>query len=112
MGLSLFSSSSYDYQPKVINKNIVKYLPNPNPKNFTIKRFRQIGKYLITEINYHDSTNYEGNKILVFENYNIEKLKKRKSIDPHFSDNKKFKSPIARFEPTNKGWELAIKLCK
>ena len=32
-------------------------------------------------------------------------------IDPHFSDNKKYHSPIARFEPTDRGWEMALTLC-
>ena len=40
------------------------------------------------------------------------KLKGQKSIDPHFSENKKFFSPIARFEPTLEGEEMAIRMCE
>lgn len=107
----MFSSSSYD-KPRTTYVEKIITLPNPNPNNYIITKAKQINKYVITEINYKDTTNYEGNKILVFENYTLERLYKRKSIDPHFSENIKFKSPIARFEPTKKGWELAIKLCK
>ena len=45
---------------------------------------------------------------MVYENCSIDKLLKQKLIDPHFSENKKMFSPVARFEPTTKGWELAL----
>lgn len=115
MGISIgFSRSSYDSSPTIIEKikTIFKKLPNPDPNNYVIIKAEQINNYVIANINYQDATNYEGNKILVFEDYTLEKLYKRKSIDPHFSESKKFKSPIARFEPTKKGWNLAVKLCK
>lgn len=48
-------------------------------------------------------------KRLVFENCTLEDLMEQKLIDPHFSENKNFHSPIARFEPTEKGWENAVK---
>lgn len=106
----MFSSSSYDNKPTVVYET--KYLPNPNPNNFTIEDSLQIKNNVIVLINYHDATNYEGKKILVFQNYTINQLEKRKSIDPHFSESKQFKSPFARFEPTEQGWNAAIKLCK
>lgn len=104
MGLSPFSNSSYD---NTTTKNI-----NPNPFNFKLKRGTKRGNYLIAEINYPDCKNFEGNKILVFENLEMWQLQEFKSIDPHFSNNKDFKSPIARFEPTEKGWQLALGLTK
>ena len=82
-------------------------LPNPDPSNYTIIRSLQIGYKLIVEIVYHDCTNYEGKKILVFEDCNINMLTAQKLIDPHFSNNKSYYSPIARFQPTKKGWEMA-----
>ena len=66
---------------------------------------------LIVEIQYPDCINYEGKKILVFENVEYSDLMKQGSIDPHFSDNKKFKSPIARFSPTERGWQMAEVFC-
>jgi hypothetical protein len=42
----------------------------------------------------------------------IEALKCQKIIDPHFSDNKNFYSPIARFVPTDDGWRMAEAFCE
>lgn len=82
-------------------------LPNPNPKNYKILRNEYINKCIIIEIQYGDCENYEGRKILLFENCTLNDLIKQKLIDPHFCENKKVHSPIARFEPTERGWEMA-----
>ena len=50
-------------------------------------------------------------KILVFKS-TVRKILQQKLIDPHFSDNKNFISPIARFEPTKEGWNMACELVK
>jgi hypothetical protein len=84
---------------------------NPDPYYFKIKEFMQIGPYLAVKIHYPTCTNYEGNKILIFDGLTFEELQKQKAIDPHFSSTKKFKSPIARFEPTEQGWINALKFC-
>lgn len=86
-------------------------LPNPKPDNYTIIRHEVIGEYLIIEIQYLDCTNYEGRKTLVF-NCQLQDLLNQKLIDPHFSESKSFISPIARFEPTERGWEFAILFVK
>ncbi len=114
MGMrKLFSFSSYDNTKKTITsyfsrKNSV----NPDSYNYLILRNIRIGNFLIIEIKYLNCTNYEGKKILIFEKCTIDQLKKQKSIDPHFSENKKFLSPIARFEPTDRGWKLALDFCR
>ena len=61
----------------------------------------------MVRINYPDCHNYEGNKILVFLDTTREELEKQKAIDPHFSDNPDFISPVARFEPTVRGLVMA-----
>ena len=71
---------------------------NPNPKNYKFLKTLQIGKFLIVEMQYPDCKNYEGKKIMVYKDVTFKTLQKQKLIDPHFSDNKKFKSPIARFD--------------
>ena len=86
-------------------KNIV--LPNPNPRNFEVTRVVAIDRFLVLKVKYPDSTNYEGNKILVFRDTKLAELMAQGSIDPHFCNNSKFKSPIARFVPTQAGWEMA-----
>lgn len=80
--------------------------PNPDPTNYQIVKAEEHGKYLIIKINYPNCTNYEGNKILVFKATLLE-LVNQKVIDPHFFNNKDFKSPIARFVPTDEGWGMA-----
>jgi hypothetical protein len=70
-----------------------------------------IGNLLILEIEYPDCTNYEGRKLLVFENVTVNDLIKQRSIDPHFSENKKYISPIARFRPNEEGWKDAVSFC-
>lgn len=105
MGLKvLLSTSSLDN-----NNNNNRSLPNPDPSNYSIIRSKQINNFLVIEIQYHDCINYEGRKILLYRT-DLNNLLKQKNIDPHFSDNKKYLSPIARFEPIEEGWENAIKL--
>lgn len=112
MGISPFhfSNSSYDSPPceKVIEKS--PNYPNPNPNNYEIIRFYEYNNNLLVEIKYLDCTNYEGRKILYYENCTLADLIKQKSIDPHFSENKKYHSPIARFEPTVNGWIMAHRM--
>ena len=46
---------------------------------------------------------------MVYANMKCEVFSKLTKLDPHFS---KFElSPVARFEPTNRGWQLAIYIC-
>jgi len=119
MGLSPFSRSTYDYQQpgiapststgeiKTVVPATVIVPPNPNPSKYKILRENLIGEFLVVEIAYEGCTNYEGKKILVFKGVTYQQLIEQNSIDPHFSENEKFISPIARFEPTERGWAWA-----
>jgi hypothetical protein len=87
-------------------------LPNPNPYNFQIIYWEEHKeKYTIAEIIYPDCTNYEGHKICVYETTH-EKLSAQEFLDPHFCNNSKHLSPIARFVPTEKGLQMAQALVK
>jgi len=121
----MFSSSSGDrgkklsrsiggFSSSVSDNTTVVYesLPNPRPDNYKILKSIQWDRFLIIKIKYLDCTNYEGQKILVYEGYQLKNLLAQKMIDPHFSENKNFISPIARFEPTEKGWKMAIAFVK
>lgn len=138
MGIGIFgiSRSRYD-KPAVVVREIIREVPkyvredilstekvrkklenvNPNPFKYKFKRTRRFGKatglghYLLIEVNYPNCTNYEGNKILIYEDVKLIDLTRQGSIDPHFSNSKKFHSPIARFVPTKKGWEMACRFC-
>ena len=96
------SSSYYD-------DNVDSTSSNPNPNNYKILKSFESFPYLLVMIEYPDCDNYEGKKILLYETLGIKYLEiqgKSVGIDPHFSDNAQFHSPIARFVPTEKGWEM------
>ena len=98
--------SSYYYQK---NYNSPPKIPNPNPANFEIIKIQAVENFLIVEICYPDCTNFEGHKTLVYENITREQFLKTSWIDPHFQ-NGGF-SPIARFIPTEQGWDYAVLFC-
>ena len=127
MGISIFSKSSFDdlesnHSGRISKSSYDKSAvclaeppqprnPNPVPTNFKILNSLSMGDLLIIEVYYPDCTNYEGKKILVYENTDVADLVKQGSVDPHFSESKKFKSPIARFEPTERGMQMAAIFC-
>ncbi len=112
MGLGPRISTS-SFSPPVRTEVVYKPDPrNPNPLVYTIDESKQIGRFLIVVITYPNCTNFEGKKILVYEGITIGPLLSQKQIDPHFSDNKKFFSPMARFEPTKEGMHMAVVMCK
>lgn len=79
----------------------------PDPRNWKLLKHAQVGNVLIVKIRYPEARNYEGVKILVFLNTTVRDLRDQKLVDPHFSDAPGWKSPFARFEPTEKGWKAA-----
>jgi len=116
MGIGLFShwsASTYDTPKRKCNLpdspgSLYERQPhNPDPNNFVIIRTEQIGRFLLLLVQYPDCTNYEGKKILMYIGITLEDIFKQGHIDPHFSNNKKFHSPIARFIPDNIGWNMA-----
>jgi hypothetical protein len=84
-------------------------LPNPDPANYKIIKSEQRGRFLVLMIHYPDCTNYEGKKILVFRDVTPLDLLNQKIIDPHFFKSSNVKSPVARFEPTDDGWGMALR---
>jgi hypothetical protein len=110
----LFSSSSHDKSASIFSHWLsdsehsdTVFIPNPRADNYKILKYKEIGDNLILIIKYLDCTNYEGKKILVFKNVSLKKIMNQGLIDPHFSENKNYYSPFARFEPTKKGWKSA-----
>lgn len=108
MGIGYISSSIFDDQCGCKGKcKCLSKSPNPDPKKYSIKRVQKQGDFLIIKINYPDCTNYEGNKILVYRGCTIVNLVEQGAIDPHFSENPDFLSPVARFKPDEEGWKMA-----
>jgi len=119
IGFGSRSYSSYDrpvYRDRVVEVEkrveVPVVLPNPDPTNFVIGKALTVGNYLLLEVEYPDCTNYEGRKILLYHNVTLQELKKQGHLDPHFAENKRFHSPVARFEPTERGWDMAYQLAK
>jgi hypothetical protein len=114
--IRLFSGDRYPSPPATavqVNPTIKLVVPgNPDPANYRIIDTLTVGNILIAEIQYPDCKNYEGRKILVFEGVSAQALRGQKLIDPHFSKNSQYISPIARFEPTTKGWAMATSFAK
>ena len=85
----------------------------PNPTKWRIaKTLRGSGgddAAVAVMVLYEGCTNYEGKKILVYDNFNkFHKLRKGGRLDPHFCEN--HYGPLARFKPTENGWKLATAL--
>lgn len=80
---------------------------SPDPKVFKIIKKESIGKYLLLFVHYPNCKNFEGNKILVYCNVSPLDLLEQGELDPHFSDKEKYIAPIARFVPTDSGWQMA-----
>jgi len=95
-----------DINPVIINK--------PNPYNFIIKGYYEQDNYCLIYASYPDCAtfNYEGNKLLLFENIKFISITKLKFLEPHFLDDPNFITPIARFVPNKKGAILAGSIIK
>lgn len=102
--------AGYDrtYTPPATPKTEPPPQGNPDPTNYQIIKAEEVNGYLIVKIKYPNCTNYEGEKILVYKNMTLIKLVNQKVIDPHFFNDKTFASPVARFVPTQEGWEMSV----
>jgi hypothetical protein len=74
-----------------------------------IEKIASHGRFVMAMIRYPDCTNYEGRKIVLFENVTEDQVKKLDFIDPHFC-NAGHVSPIARYVPTDQGWNRGMKM--
>ena len=86
-------------------------LPNPDPRNFRIFGNRQVGDHCVIQAHYPDATNYEGVKIMVYCNTDLNAVLTATVLDPHFEKGTAF-SPFARFKPTQEGWDAAVLLAE
>ncbi|ARB14434.1 hypothetical protein Ccr5_gp214c [Caulobacter phage Ccr5] len=83
---------------------------DPDPARWKLIRGQEVGRCTVVEIMYPDALNYEGRKILVYEARSLDEVihANKGWLDPHFSDDPNVKGPIARFEPTERGWAMAL----
>lgn len=80
--------------------------PNPNPDLFTIQKKKKLGVYHLLWVHYAGCTNYEGNKILLFKSDRDIDWGSIHCLDPHFNDNSEDFKLLARFVPTEEGWNM------
>lgn len=80
--------------------------PNPDPSRWTLLRLEQCARGYVLMVRYHDCTNFEGVKVMVYRGQYSE----RRSLDPHFYEGDD--APIARFRPDTAGWEMALNLAR
>lgn len=82
----------------------------PNPKIFQIVELKEFGCFVIGKIKYPDCLNFEGTKILIWKDTNIESIRNLDVIDPHFSNS--VLSPFVRFKPTQGGYNAAMEFVR
>lgn len=81
--------------------------PEPNPRNFEIVSMSGNDDYTIAVIRYPACTTFGGRKLCLYQ-CGPEVLSSQTFLDPHFQETGI--SPIARFEPTQNGLDLANQL--
>lgn len=69
---------------------------NPNPFKYKITKKYEGVYYTLLFIVYPDCTNFKGEKILIYKNEDLKRIKDN-SMDPHFLEDKP--SPILRIHP-------------
>lgn len=84
--------------------------PEPDASKFEILETEEISGWTIALVRYPACTTYEGKKLLVYET-SAKEVRSQALLDPHFLGQPGVLSPVARFEPTDRGRELARIVC-
>ena len=82
---------------------------DPVPARFRIERTFSRGAWTAAVIVWPDAANYEGRKVAVYKT-SLKELVEARVLDPHFQEERGPLVPVARFEPTSRGWKLAVSL--
>lgn len=111
MGLGIGFSSCSCAPPQVVvirEETSKKSRPRTEVSSHHILDVQETERHVMLLIQYSSATNYEGKKILVYEGKLKEVLTQgaKHGFDPHFCEGHHL-SPIARFAPTEDGWDLA-----
>lgn len=96
------------------------YLPSPKEEKVdvnkcTIDKIQIFGdKYIVVQLQYSPKyyPNHGGKKIAVYKIGLLDFINqygKANSLDPHFTDDPKLLTPIARFAPSEESWKSAIR---
>lgn len=115
MGLKIFGSADRTVESRPIGApgsggGYAPQPPEPDARKFEILQAQEINGWTIAIVHYPGCTTYDGKKLLVFP-CSSQKVRAQKLLDPHFLESNDVLSPVARFEPTKRGIELATLLC-
>lgn len=87
--------------------------PNPDPSRWVLLKHKAYARSYVVMVQYKDCTNFEGKKVMVYFGRwpGVGRfIRKGRPLDPHFSEEPE--SPIARFQPTEFGWDMACAVAK
>lgn len=85
----------------------------PNYQRFRILEVYSCGDHIVAKIKYEDCLRYRGIKLLVYQDVNESQIRSASYIDPYFTHKySELLTPIASFEPTELGLQLAIATAK
>jgi hypothetical protein len=101
---------------KELRGKFAKAVGNPVPYRYEIVRWEEVAspdtEAIVVEVRYEDCQNYDGHKVLLYDDAPAfwALVEDEGALDPHFLE--KGLAPVARFEPTERGWSLAITTAK
>lgn len=81
----------------------------PDPMVFKILRIREGNGKTLLMVNYPNCINFHGSKILLVD-APLSIIKGLKELDPHFLEEGSKAPILARFRPTEEGWEMGVKM--
>ena len=113
MGLGLFggsSSAGRTTSSKRVSSGRAPTPGDPVPERFEIRAMVEAGGLTVADIVWPDAKNFDGRKVAVYRASRYE-LAAATRLDPHFQEERGKLVPIARFEPTEEGWRMAIDFC-
>lgn len=85
--------------------------PEPDASHFEILDATEINGWTVALVRYPACTTYDGKKLLVYAT-SPDEVRAQTLLDPHFLGQPGVLSPVARFEPTARGLELARLVCR
>lgn len=77
------------------------------PSSYIVRKRVQVGRAFVLKVWYREATNCDGNKILVYKGFYRDFIKEKP--DPYFQEES---GPVARFHPSQEGWEHALKFAR
>lgn len=112
MGIIKWGSGNSGYCGKDCSTGPYQPVPvldgEPIPTMFTVEDVQYLGEYVLVRINYPHCKNWDGDKICLYKTNVWIEVSCSGVIDPHFLPDRL--SPMARFEPSDEGVDLAVRL--